>query len=654
MIEALEGVFAVILIRIGHDGVFAVDDHGVDSFSTDVEGTDFGDAAFAIDLGLVGFGKLFGAGGVVAGLEAGKVVGHGPAVAGALDIVLPAHGVDAAALDAEVAGHEGEVAERFDVVDAADVLGDSQRVEDRAGVAFSKDDTGQLDVVGGDFADARGPLGGEFFDVFEEFSGSGSACLDEALVEQSFALDDVSHGEEKGDVGPDPDGQVEVGQFRELGLSWVGHDHFRPVGDGFFQPRRSDGVALGHVRPDGENDVRLLHIRKRIAHCTSTDCSCQTGNCGSVSRSRTVIYIIGPERCPDEFLHRVGGLVGRSPGGDSVDRMSSEFVADLGEAGGGEVEGFVPFAFVEFAVVAPDERLFETVGVLDKVEGELAFDTEGTFVGGAVHGRLDADDLVAFAEKVDTATDAAVGADAACFFDLAGCVGIAESFFIAERAGGAGLDALAAEGAVGVAKVDVVAGDDLGAEPAAHHADSVVTLLLGADADAAVAGNAVVVIAEDEGVFVVGVGGAGLFPGEATGTGVVAVDENGEFLRGVTAQLVDIDVAIFRSDEFEKGLAVFLDCLGLRFYDHAFGCFGRARGDGEAGTFQLDDAESAGAESVKAFVVAECGNFLAMAFSYFVNRLAFGKFDLLTIESEHESLLGKCGVEIGNHGGGER
>ena len=66
------------------------------------------------------------------GLEAGVVVRDGPAVAGALDVVLPAHRVDARALAPDVAGHQGEVAEALDVVDAADVLGDAEGVVDRA------------------------------------------------------------------------------------------------------------------------------------------------------------------------------------------------------------------------------------------------------------------------------------------------------------------------------------------------------------------------------------------------------------------------------------------------------------------------------------------------------------------------------------------
>ncbi len=69
--------------------------------------------------------------GVVPGLVAGEVVRVRARVVQALDVVLAAERVQAGRLVAEVAGHQDEVRERPDVVDAARVLGDPERVEDR-------------------------------------------------------------------------------------------------------------------------------------------------------------------------------------------------------------------------------------------------------------------------------------------------------------------------------------------------------------------------------------------------------------------------------------------------------------------------------------------------------------------------------------------
>ena len=90
--------------------------------------------------------------------------------------------------------------------------------------------------------------------------------------------------------------------------------------------------------------------------------------------------------------------------------------------------------------------------MLNEVVGELSFDAERALVGGAVHGGLCSYDFVAFAHEVDGATDRAEGADGAGLFDFAGSFFVAEGLLVGEGSGGAGLHALAAEGAVGVAQ----------------------------------------------------------------------------------------------------------------------------------------------------------------------------------------------------------
>ena len=64
-------------------------------------------------------------------LVAREVRGIRAGVVQPLDVVLAAQGVEARRLVAEVPRHEHEVRERPDVVDAARVLGDAERVEDR-------------------------------------------------------------------------------------------------------------------------------------------------------------------------------------------------------------------------------------------------------------------------------------------------------------------------------------------------------------------------------------------------------------------------------------------------------------------------------------------------------------------------------------------
>lgn len=328
--------------------------------------------------------------------------------------------------------------------------------------------------------------------------------------------------------------------------------------------------------------------------------------------------------------------------------MSPVLGTGVGESFGGGVEGGVPIDFFEGAVGLLHEGLLEAVLVLDEVVSELAFDAEGTFVGGAVHGGLGTDDFVAFGHQVDGATDGAVGADGAGFLDGLGVGFGADCFLIGEGTGGAGLDALAAEGAIGITKVIVELGGDLGVEAAVGDGDGVVAFLLGADADATVAGDAEFVVAEDEGVGVLEIGGAGFFAGEAAGAGPVFVDEGGEFLGGEAAEGIDINLAIFGGDQFEKGLTHLLDVGWGGFNDHAVVGFGGARGDGVADAFDFDDAEAAASEGVEPVIVAKGGDVFLETFGNLVDGFTGFEGRLLAIDGDGE-LRDNGGVWVVDH-----
>ena len=554
-----------------------------------------------------------------------------------MNVVLPAHWVDAGAFLAEVSGEEGKVAEGLDVIDAADVLGDAEGVVDGAEFGGAIPEGRLLDIGGGDFADFRGPLGGEFLEVGFELFELGAALGDEFLILKSFADDDVGHREEEGDIRSDADGEVKMREFCEAGFAGVGDDEFGTFGEGFFEAGGGDGVALGHVGADGEDGIGLVHVLEGVGHGASSDLSGQTGHGGSVSSTTAVVDMVGSKPGSYKLLHGVGGSVGGAPGGDAVDGVATVFCFRFRKSFGGFFEGLIPLDFLEGAVGLFDERFFEAVVVLDEIVSELSFDAEGSLVGGAVHCGLGTDDFIAFCQQVDGATDGAVGADGAGFFDGVDEVGGAEGLLIGKRSGGAGLDALAAEGAVGVAEVVSKFGGDLGVEPPIHHRDGVIAFLLGADADAAVAGNTVVVIAQDEGVEIVEIGGARLLALKAAVAGPVFVDEGGEFLGGKAAEGIDFGVLIFRGDHFEERLAHLLDLGWGGFDDHAVVCLCGAGGDGVADAFDLDNAETAAAEGIEAIIVAEGGDVFFQAGGDLVDGFAFAEGSGLSIDGNGES-----------------
>ncbi len=638
VVESFEGLFAVVLIGVGDDGVFAVDEHGVDAVffrSAEVEGGDLGHGIAKIQVGLlVEFLEFFVELGIDDGLEAGVVVGDRPTVARALDVVLATHRVDAGALLAEVAGEEGEVAERLDVINAADVLGDAEGVVDGSELGRAIPEGGLFDIVGGDFANFGSPGGREFPEVGFEGFVVGAAIGDEFGVGESFPHDDVGHGEEEGDIGSDANGKVEMGELGEAGSARVGDDELGSFGEGFFEAGGGDGVALGHVGADGEDGIGLVHVLERIGHCASSDLSGQTGHGGSVSGSTAVIDMMRPEAGPNELLHGVSGFVRGPARGNSENTMSSVLRAGVGEAFGGGGEGGVPVDFLEGTIGLLHEGFLEAVLVLDKVVGELAFDAEGSLVGGAIHGGLGSDDLIALGHEVDGAADGAVGADGAGFLDGLGEGLGAEGLFIGEGTGGTGLNALAAEGAVGVAEVVVKLGGDLSVETPVGDGDGIIAFLFGANSHATVARDALFVVAEDEGVGVLKIGGAGFGTLKATAAGSVFVNEGGEFLGGEAAKGIDIDLAVFGSDHFEERLAHLLDVGWRGFDDHAVVGPGGARGDGVADAFDLDDAETAAAEGVEPVIVTEGGDVFLETFGNLIDRFALSESGLLAIDGD--------------------
>ena len=88
--------------------------------------------------------------------------------------------------------------------------------------------------------------------------------------------------------------------------------------------------------------------------------------------------------------------------------------------------------------------------MLNKVECELSFDAERSFVCRAIHSRLDANDVLVLGQNINGAAYAAVGADGASFFNLAGQFNRTHRLLVAKRAGWAGLNTLSTEGTRGL------------------------------------------------------------------------------------------------------------------------------------------------------------------------------------------------------------
>ena len=192
----------------------------------------------------------------------------------------------------------------------------------------------------------------------------------------------------------------------------------------------------------------------------------------------------------------------------------------------------------------------------------------------------------------------------------------------ASAPGRARLNALPAERARGVAEHPVELRDDLCVEATIHDVDGVVALLLGTDPHTAVAGDAEVIVPQDERIVVPVVTVTRLRPLEASGASRIAIDEVGQLLRGVSPQGIHIELAILRGNELEQNLAKPLDLVRSRLNRHPVCRLGGARGDGISSSVDVNNAQSTTSESVQASVVTEARNLSLIAAGDLVNRFA--------------------------------
>ena len=136
-------------VGVGHEGVFAHDEHAADiAGAGGLADFDGGEALAGGQFGAPLFLEEAAEGLVFDGAVVGEVHGDGADIAGALDVVLAAEGVEAGAAAADVAGGEGEVDEGEAGLGAVGVLGDAEAPVE-GGLVGVADDVGGAFEGGG-------------------------------------------------------------------------------------------------------------------------------------------------------------------------------------------------------------------------------------------------------------------------------------------------------------------------------------------------------------------------------------------------------------------------------------------------------------------------------------------------------------------------
>ncbi len=194
------------------------------------------------------------------------------------------------------------------------------------------------------------------------------------------------------------------------------------------------------------------------------------------------------------------------------------------------------------------------------------------------------------------------------FPDVTGHIPTGQGLPVGQRSRGAGLDALAAEGAGRVLEDPVELHGDAGVEAPVRHGDGVVPFLLGAHPDAPVAGDAVVVVPQNEGVRVIRPAPARPAPPEAAGPGLVPVQENRELLGGKAREGVDVEIPVLRGHHLQKHAPVGLELLTPSAHHHPVLGPGGAGGHRLRPALHLHDAEATSPEGFQARIVAQGGN----------------------------------------------
>ena len=183
-VQHLEGVLGMSEIRLGHHRVFAKHDHGLDAA---IEGAidHLGDSEAGnggqgrIPLALEARADIV----VIYTLVGGEDVGQAAAIRAALDVVLPAQGIEAGAFAAEVARHQRQVGQREGVVGAVRALADAHAPIAGGPLGGGVNPRGLADVLGWYAAQLFRPFWCAFFERFDVILEILSAPRDEIGVE---------------------------------------------------------------------------------------------------------------------------------------------------------------------------------------------------------------------------------------------------------------------------------------------------------------------------------------------------------------------------------------------------------------------------------------------------------------------------------------
>ena len=346
-------------------------------------------------------------------LIAGKHVGKGAHVAGALDVVLPPQRVDPRGRPSDMAGQHGEARTGFDVVRARRVLGDAHGVDDHRLVGRGVHPGRLLQIMAIDPGNLFHDPGAVTADEGLELLESLCPVFNVLPVKEALFDDDVHHPVQNGDIRADILPQVQRGKPGQLDLPRIDEKQLRTIFYGIDHPRSDEGMLRRGVGTGDQEQIRILKFPDGIGHRSRTECGGQTDHRCAVSEPGAVIDIVGAERRPGHLHEQIVFLIGHLRGTQKGQRAGTGSRPDVVQPGGNDLQRLIPGA-LDQRPLPPHEGNGEPVGRVDEFIGVPSLYAEHSPVHGVLGTGLDPLHPVVFGYQIEAAAAAAEGTYRPC------------------------------------------------------------------------------------------------------------------------------------------------------------------------------------------------------------------------------------------------
>ena len=268
-------------------------------------------------------------------------VGEDAEIRRALDVVVTAEDVRAAAGLADVAERELQHAVRAGVVVADGVLRPAHAPHDGAGPVLGHQLRRRLHRLGRSSGDPLGLLRCPFRHLGADLVHSVDALADVLLVLPAVLEDVPQHAPHQAHVGAGAKLHVQVSVRGGAREARVAHDHLRAVLLRAKDVLHRDGVSLGRVRPDEDHRLRLVHVVVGVGHGAVAP---RVGNSRDRRRVADAGLVVDVVRPPvrRELAEEVGLLVAVLGRAEPVHRVGPRLLADAQHGVADLVDGVVP------------------------------------------------------------------------------------------------------------------------------------------------------------------------------------------------------------------------------------------------------------------------------------------------------------------------